>query len=244
MKIIRIATLSLLVAAAAPAFAQDAPPLEWTGEGAFNAGVTTGNTETTDLGIGLKLKHQGDNWVQYGELAADYGETDNIETKNRIFAAGQVDRIFDDRLSGYGRLTWERDEFSGFDNRYFAGFGAAWKAINGDATKWTLEGGPGYKIDEVRATLTTAASTEESVGVRAGSKFEHKFNDAVSLSNNTEVVYSEASTQVSNIVALTANLWGNLSARVSLDVRHDTDPLPGFESTDTATRFSLVYKVG
>jgi putative salt-induced outer membrane protein len=36
---------------------------------------------------------------------------------------------------------------------------------------------------------------------------------------------------------------GNLSARVSSDVRHDTDPLPDFEATDTATKFWLVYKI-
>ena len=30
---------------------------------------------------------------------------------------------------------------------------------------------------------------------------------------------------------------------VSFDVRHDTDPLPGFEPTDTTTKFSLVYKI-
>jgi putative salt-induced outer membrane protein len=243
MKLVRHAGIACLAGLAAPAFAQDAPPPEWSGEGAFNAGFTTGNTETTDLGVALKLKHQGDNWIQSGELLADYGETDDVESRNRLFAAGQIDRIFDDRLSGYGRLTWERDEFSGFDNRWFAGLGMAWKAIDGDVTKWTIEGGPGYKIDEVRATLTDPASTEESIGARAGSKFEHKFNDAVTLSNTTEAVYSQASTQLLNVVALTANVWGNLSARVSLDVRHDTDPLEGFEATDTATKFSLVYKV-
>lgn len=245
MNFIRKIALPLLIAAAgAPAFAQDAPPPEWTGEGALNAGVTTGNTETTDLGLGVKLRHDGGDWTQSGEFVADYGETESVETRNRLFAAGQVDRVFDSTLSGYGRLTWERDEFSGFENRYFAGVGLAWKAIDADAMKWTLEGGPGYKIDEVRATLTTPSETEESLGVRAGSKFDYKFNDAVSLSNNTEVVYSQTSTQIINVVALTANLWGNVSGRVSFDVRHDTDPLPGFESTDTATKFSLVYKLG
>lgn len=146
-------------------------------------------------------------------------------------------------MEGYTRLTWERDEFSGFENRYFAGVGVAFQAIETDATQWTLEGGPGYKIDEIRETLTTPASTEESVGARAGSKFKHAFNDRVSLTNNTEVVYSQTSTQISNGIALDANLMGNLSARVSLDVRHDTDPLPNFEATDTATKFSLVYKI-
>lgn len=51
------------------------------------------------------------------------------------------------------------------------------------------------------------------------------------------------STQIANIIARTANLWGNLNARISFDVRHDTDPLPGFESTDTSTKFSLVCKI-
>lgn len=234
--------LLFLTAATAPAFAQDATP-EWTGEGALNAGVTTGNTETTDFGVAVKLKHTGDQWTQSGEFLADYAETDSIETKNRVFAAGQVDRVFDERWSGYGRLSWERDEFSGFDNRYFIGLGAAWKAIDSEATTWTLEGGPGYKVDEVRATLADPARTEESFGARAGSKFNHKLNESVTLSNDTEVVYSSTSTQLANITALTANLWGNLNARISFDVRHDTDPLPGFEATDTATKVSLVYKI-
>lgn len=244
MNMFRVFALPLLVLSAAPALAQEAPPPAWTGEGAFNAGFTTGNTETTDIGLGLKLRHDGGDWVQSGEFAADYGETDNVESRNRLFAAGQVDRIFDPQLSAYGRLTWERDEFSGFENRYFAGLGLAWKAVDTDAMKWTIEGGPGFKVDEVRETLTTPAETEESFGVRAGSKFDYKFNDAVSLGNSTEIVYAQTSTQITNVIALTANLWGNLSARVSLDIRHDTDPLPDFEATDTATKFSLVYKIG
>lgn len=233
----------LLPSLALPAFAQDAPPPEWTGEGALNAGVTSGNTETTDIGLGLKGKHHGDNWTQSGEFTVDYGKTDGVESKNRMFAAGQIDRIFDDTLNAYVRMTWERDEFSGFDNRYFTGLGLAFKAIDSEPVKWTLEGGPGYKVDEVRATLTDPATTEESFGARAGSKVSLKLNDAVTVSNDTEVIYSQTSTQLANIVALTANLWGNFNARISFDVRHDTDPLPGFEATDTATKFSLVYKV-
>lgn len=55
----RLAAISLLICTSASAFAHDAPPPQWTGEGAFTAGVTTGNTETTDVGRGLKLRHEG-----------------------------------------------------------------------------------------------------------------------------------------------------------------------------------------
>lgn len=242
MKLVRLAWLAAFAAIPSlPALAQTED--KWTGEGAFNAGFTTGNTETRDAGVALRAKHTGDNWTQLGEFTADYGDTNEVESRNRLSAAGQVDRIFSNEWSGYTRLTWERDEFSGFENRYFLGVGAAFKALDTPDTKWTLEGGPGYKIDEVRATDTTLAATEESVGGRAASRFSHSFNERVQISDTTEVVASQTSTQVLNSLALTANLMGNLSARVSFDVRHDTDPLPGFEPTDTATKFSLVYKV-
>jgi cyclophilin family peptidyl-prolyl cis-trans isomerase len=104
-------------------------------------------------------------------------------------------------------------------------------------------GGPGYKIEDLRATAMRAASTEESISGRAASRFSHEFNERVKFTDTTEVVTSDTSTQISNSAALSASIMGNLSARVSLDVRHDTNPLVGFEPTDTATKFSLVYKV-
>jgi putative salt-induced outer membrane protein len=77
----------------------------------------------------------------------------------------------------------------------------------------------------------------------AASRFKHQFNERVVLSNDTNVVTADASTQIQNVLALTADIMGNLSARISYDVRHDTDPPAGFEATDTTTRFSLVYKI-
>jgi putative salt-induced outer membrane protein len=249
MKPSRIALIASSLAAA-PAFAQTAPPApKWTGEGALSAGYTTGNTQTTDGGLAIKARHVGGLWTQAADFAADYGKTDEIESKNRLAASGQIDRVFNDKWNGYTRLTWERDAFSGFDNRYFAGLGLSYKAWDTMQTAWTLEGGPGYKIDEVRATLATPtapatlAMTDKNFGARAGSNFRYAFNDRVALTDTSEVVYSETSTQLSNGVALTAGLMGNLSARISLDVRHDTSPPAGFKATDTATKFSLVYKV-
>jgi putative salt-induced outer membrane protein len=255
MKPSRIAILASTLAAApafAPAFAQTPPAPaapKWTGEGALSAGYTTGNTQTTDGGLAVKAKHVGGLWTQAGDFSADYGETDGIESKNRLAASGQVGRVFSNTWNGYTRLTWERDQFSGFDNRYFAGLGLSYKAWDTKQTAWTLEGGPGYKVDEIRAAAATAttpatpARTEHDFVARAGSNFRYAFNDKVALTDTSEVVYSDTSTQLSNGLALTAGLMGNLSARISLDVRHDTRPPEGFKATDTSTKFSLVYKV-
>ncbi len=243
-----IAVFAVSAAFVAPAVAQDAPAKEWTGEGAFNAGITQGNTKTSDLGAALKIKHAAGQWAQSGELAADYGKTNGVETKNRLFGAGQVDRIIDEKWSAYGRVSAEHDEFSGFENRYFIGVGAAYHAIASDTTDWVIQGGPGYKIDETRArTVPPAtfipAATEESIGAQLASQFKHKLNDKVSFSNDTDVLYSDTSTQVRNVIALTVDLMGNLQARASYDIRYETDPPAGFKSTDTSTRLSLVYKI-
>lgn len=243
---------SLVIAAvgtllAAPALAQAPASTAWTGEGSFGAGVTTGNTKTSDLSAGLKLKHVEGGWTQAVELAGEYGKTNSTETRNRITAAFQVDRSFSDNLRGFGRVTYEKDAFSGFNNRYSAGVGVAYDVIKSEPTSWTLQGGPGFRRDEIKGRAlplpAIAARTEDSFAVMAGSRFKHKLNDNVSLSNDTDVVYTNTTTQIVNDLALTFDISGNIQGRVSYGVRHDTSPPRGFEKTDTTTRFSLVYKL-
>ena len=216
----------------------------WTGEGSLSAGVTTGNTETTDLGVGIDLGRELGLWAVGLKASADYGETDGAETKNRVFLGANLDRQINDRLFGFGLVSYEADEFSGFDSRAFMGGGLGYDVLVGEQTQWTVRGGPGLKIDEIEATPTAPASTEESFGATAQSNFAHAFNENLSFSNDTTVLYAETSTQIGNIAAITATLTDTLSARVSFEVRHDTDPVPGFESTDTISRVSLVYGFG
>lgn len=225
----------------------------WSGEGSLSAGVTTGNTETTDLGLGVDVARKMNVWTVGLQASADYGETDGAETKNRIFLGSNLDRQINDRLFGFGELSYERDEFSGFESRAFIGGGLGYELIAGEATQWTVRGGPGFKIDELEpvldmttipATVITPGTTEESIGATARSNFAHQFNDAVAFTNDTNVLYADTSTQIGNIAALTASLTNTLSARISFEVRHDTDPVMGFEDTDTISRVSLVYGFG
>jgi putative salt-induced outer membrane protein len=219
----------------------------WSGEGAISLGFTTGNTETKDAGVGVKLSRTDGAWKNSAQLVADYSEQEDVETKNRLFGAYQLDRQINDRLFAYGRGTYEKDEFSGFDNRIFAGVGLGYEVIQGDTTSWTVQGGPGWRRDELRAIPAgpgrpaVRATTEDSFAVGAGSRFKHKFNDAVAFTNDTDLTWADAGTQVFNTAALTARLSDRLSGRVSFDVRYDTDAPFGREDTDTATRVSLVY---
>lgn len=230
-----------------PAMAQEG---KWTGEGSLSAGLNTGNTETSDVGIGVKMSHETQIWNNSFELIADYGTQDGTETKNRAFIAGQSNRTLSDRLFAFGRVSHEVDEFSGFEIRSFAGGGLGWQVFEDGPFTWSVEGGPGIKFDRIKASMEgvppvmVPARSDESFSVIAASRAGLVFNDAVKLGNDTNLIYADTSTQIGNKTTLTALLTKRLSARVSFEVRHDTDPQPGFEPTDTASRFSLVYAFG
>lgn len=238
--------LTLAVAAmATPAMAEDG----WSGEGSFSASASTGNTETSHVGLGVKLGYETGRWLYAFNTSADYGETDGQETENRFLIGGNVDVKLGDKLFGFGQASYESDDFSGFESRIFAGGGLGYEIFDTPKTKWKVRGGPGFKIDEVRpvvtnGVVTTPGETVESFSAIANSDFGFQFNDNVGLTNVTTALYAKESTQLTNVTALTATLTNTLSARVSFDVRHDTNPPDGFEATDTITKVSLVYKIG
>ncbi|MDX1292627.1 MAG: DUF481 domain-containing protein [Hyphomonas sp.] len=240
---------SLCLVFGLPASADDG----WTGEASLSAGLTTGNTETSNAGLGIDLDRAAGAWNFGVQLSGDYGKEDGIESRNRYFAAGDLEHDFNDTMFSFGRASYEVDQFTGFDSRTFVGAGIGWHVLDDEDHNWTVRGGPGLKIEEVKrqvsvdstgATVITPASTEESLGAVMQSEYFYAFNEAVSLNNKTNVVYGQESTQINNSIGLTAALNGHLAARVSFDVRHDTSPQPTYEATDTATKFSIVYTLG
>ncbi len=245
-------TIAAFTLVAAPALAQD-ETVGWTGEGSLSAGLSTGNTDTADIGIAIDLARDFGVWKIGTQASADYGETDNTKTRNRLFFAANLDRQINHKLFGFANVSHERDEFSGFEARSFIGGGLGYEIFNSDAHGWSVRGGPGLKIDEIEtvldqttspATVLIPAITEESFSAFGESNWRYAFNDNVGLTNDSKALWADISTQFSNVTALTAQLNGSLSARMSFEVRHDTNPPLGFEDTDTVSRVSLVYGFG
>ena len=240
----RLPLVLFLAACAAPAVGQTLEqPDRWTGEGAFNASYTTGNTNETDVGLDLKAKHTGGLWIQSIEFSGDYGDEDDVENQRDLTATAHVERIFTERWSGYFRGWWENNAFSGFGDRYFIGPGATYKVFDEPKLKWAVDGGVGYKVDEVDATDTAPARTVEAIGLRAASRFRYDFNPQVSLTNDAVMLVSNEYSLFINTIALTANLAGRFSVRASYEVHYDLNPLAGFEDIETTSKVSLVYKV-
>ena len=215
----------------------------WIGEGAISASSTSGNASTTDLGLTLHGERSWKNWEVILDLTSQYGEVEGEEAKNRFVTGSQLNRSLSDRMFGFASASYEQDEFSGFANRTFAGAGIGYDLLRGDGTRWSLESGPGFKSDTVRSE-NAPDDVEQAVSMIGRSKFRHRLGESAKLTQSAAITYAPESTQIEGDIALTTQINHSLSARISYEVRYDTDVPAEFESTDTATRFSVVYTFG
>ena len=77
-----IALVSAAMLAGNSAVAQETDG--WSGEAAFSAGYTTGNTETTDLGLGIDVAREQGVWTYEFVAEGDYGEQDGAESPEPV----------------------------------------------------------------------------------------------------------------------------------------------------------------
>lgn len=237
--------VAMLVATAGTAQAQFTAG--WSGEASLTGSQTTGNTDTTDIGLGLKLNKETDVWRHKFKALADFGRADGVNNKQRFALGYQIDRDINERLYVYGNGDYFNDDFGAFQDGYFLGAGLGYKVILPEPVSWNLEGGIGYRnqteqdlIDAVTGLVTDGPSTDE-VALRGFSDFDWVLNDNVSAYNDTEIIWSSSDTYIWNEVGITATLAGNLAARASFRVDHHTDAPVGTVNTDTVTRFGIVY---
>lgn len=224
-----------------PLTAHAQTPNGWSGEASLTGSKTTGNTDTTDVGLGLKLAKDGDVWRHKLRASADYGQADGATNKQRIVLGYQIDREISERLYAYANADYFNDDFGAFEDGYFLGTGLGYELISPAPLGWNVEGGLGFRSQTPQTIVGVVAPTTEELAARLGSDVKWTLNENVSLYNDSELVYSASDTNVWNEFGLTATLTGRLAARASFRVDHHTDVPVGRENTDTITRFGLVY---
>lgn len=223
--------------------AQDADA-GWNGEASLTGSQTSGNTDTTDVGFGLKLTKDSGTWRHKFNASADYGRADGQTNKQRFALGYQIDRDINERLYAYANADYFNDDFGAFEKGYFLGTGLGYEAVLPEPVGWRLEGGLGYRSQTPQDTPGVVTDTTNELAARLGSDLIWTINDKVGAYNNSELIYSSSDTYIWNETGLTATLTGRLAARASFRIDHHTDVPLGREKTDTISRFGLVYTMG
>jgi len=198
------------------------------------------DNDTVDLGVGLRFgNYDGLNGYDV-TLNYNYGEADDEETKNNLLAGFDYRRDLSSNLFAFGKLDVVfdglADEPGEFESDTFVGAGIGYRIYNDAQTQWSVQAGPGFRAAEV--------IDEDDVSEAAASLSSNYFrslSDVSYVTNDTDVIYSETGTQVSNELALSMSMTQALTLRPSLTTQFNDASDDDFGDARNTLGVSVVY---
>lgn len=147
------------------------------------------------------------------------------------------------------------EELGDFRRDGFIGVGPGYRVINTEQTAWRVQGGIGYRYTQTGAQhagydlVENAAgdydrvavddSSDNGIGYIVSSRFYHRFNDMVFLTNDTDFLSSDDSDDViTNQLGVNFKMSDQLATRVSYTTEYQENrPI----RTDNTLGVSIVY---
>ncbi|OYX41951.1 MAG: hypothetical protein B7Z02_13780 [Rhodobacterales bacterium 32-67-9] len=174
----------------------------------------TGNQDTQDLTVGARIRHSTGTFVQTIGVALEFSEAAGAKTQQDVFGVYDANYYFNDRFYGFvlGRIATDELAATAADvgKDAFIGVGPGYRIVNTADTAWRVQAGVGVSYLEDGL----GASTTET-GYVASSRFYHRFNDNIFMSNDTDILTSDTALRVNNDLGVSFKLTDAFSTRVS-----------------------------
>ena len=251
-----------------PAAAQtggDEPDEKWHDAAEFSFVATSGNSETTTLGLKNKLwrkwsrnafelnagavRSEGTTNRRAEGTVDDFDvEEDSEKTAESYYLNGRYDRSITDRFFWFGTAGWDRNTFAGIDNRYAvaAGVGNIWDTP--DTIKFRTDYALSYTDQEDVVEVPGIDNT--FMGVRVSWNYWHKFGAVTEYVNEfigDENLEETTDWRLNMINSVTVALSGRLALKVSLQWLYDHQPafetLPLFDGTGAPTGVTVISEL-
>jgi putative salt-induced outer membrane protein len=220
-------------------FGNEGRPQGFTGSVALRGIVQSGNTDTTNVGIGTDMNYVlGPNGIEL-QLNYAYSDDDETDAEESLFYGLEYTRDLNPQFFGFAKLQGSADSATDaqFETDTFVSFGAGYRIYNESDVQWSVQAGPGYRFAELN-DLTEGDVSEGAFGV--SSDYAHKLSETVFVTNDTDVIWSESDTVVFNDLAVNVAMTETLALRTSILTEYHTEPADA-EDTDNTFGVSLVY---
>lgn len=209
---------------------------DFSGKASFGYLGTSGNSDTASVNAATELKWELDRWTHHATATA-LGSSDNNLTTAEAYALGfKSDWALTDVSYLFGRVRWDKDKFSGYDQQTTETVGYGRKLIDNEITQWSAEAGAGARQSDLR----DGTSQNESI-LRAATDYSRKLTETSVFTANFSVESGSDNTVTDGTLAIKARLLGDLALVASYRVRNNSDVPVGSEKTDTFTTISLEY---
>jgi putative salt-induced outer membrane protein len=202
--------------------------------------ATSGNTDTSTLGLDFALDRKPEPWGL--ELAArgNRAEDGGVTTAENYLVTARAVRKLSTRWEAFGGLAWAKDPFAGFDSQTVASAGATYLAVESKRHLLNFDMGLAY-------TWEDRVPPEEDVnfaGGLLGLSWEW------TLSKNSKLVerlvilpnFDDSSDwRLNSMTALESSINSWLALRLGFEIRYRNQPIGDADDTDTTSTASVVF---
>lgn len=209
----------------------------WKGKATASGLIASGNSSNAAAGLLFEAHREAGPLTHNIGAYFDYGKSKGVKNQQRWGASYKLDVSLGDRTYGYGRVSYDEDEFSGFDYKLFAGLGIGHFLHDTERFKLKLEGGPGYQY----APIDDTTAIDEQFAFYGSGQSDWIIRDGLKLEQNFDAVWTSPTSTLMSNTALTTALTDTLSAGLSFLYRYETRPPAGRVSEDRTFRANLTY---
>jgi putative salt-induced outer membrane protein len=233
-----LAAGAALLMAAGPAVAQE--EAEETGlSGRVGLGFTQSRGNTNNLGFSGDVAGEyktGGKWIYDGKALFVKREENDVDTEERYEAQGSANYYWTQENYFYARLQYRKDLFGGVREEWLPTAGLGRILIDGGVHTLKGEVGAGYRWAELQD-----GTDQDGMVATGGLKYKWKISDSAEFIQNVLAEWSQDNTYVESETALRTTIAGNLGAKVSYVIKHNTDVAPDTANTDFYTTVGLDY---
>lgn len=195
---------------------------------------------SSDLGVGLRYgTFDGQNGIDV-TASFVYSNDDGEETENQLLAGVDYRRNFGDAFFAYGKADMFFDRLTEVEGDtkqdVFLGAGVGYRILNDNLSQWSVQAGPGYRLID-----TVGAERIDEAAVSVSSNYFRSLTDTSYVTNDTDVITSDFSTNVSNELALNVSLTNAMVLRTSLSTIYDDSEDEDFSDAKNTLGVSVVY---
>jgi putative salt-induced outer membrane protein len=237
-ELMAIAAASAAIVTTTVVQAEEEKPLGLNGRVGFSYAEARGNTDTLAVSGDSTLEYvTGGPWLYDAKLLFVSREEGDVSTEERYEARLTANYYWTPEDYFYGRLDWRKDNFGGVREEWVPSAGYGRVILKNERHDLRGELGAGYRFADL-----ADGSSEEGPVISGGLRYVWKISDTAEFYQNALVQWSDDNTYAESETGLRTAIIGNLNARISYLVKHNTDVPQDRANTDFFTTIGLEYQ--
>ena len=220
---------------------------QWTGGADLGVALTKGNSDTTNIALGLAMARETlrDKTTLYGAAVYNRDGTSGISrtVANTIRFGGRYDRDFSKKWFAYGFSDLERNGLQQLNLRWVIGGGLGYHAIRNERTNLDLLAGLAMNREYFKGLDNDRTSAEAQVG----QTLSHQFNARVSLKEQLFFfpnLSRGGEYRINFDTSLVTDITRRIGWQLTLSDRYLSNPPSGFKQNDLLLTTGVRVKLG